>query len=124
MPAPKHQPPSRRRYAAAHPTIGVHCDRETYDALIALRERSGRSFGQLVRQGLGAVERDIAEVEAREAAARERGRREGYRQARSRYCLTAHCSACGRAIEIEAGTEMARAAIRAVAPWRHVDCPP
>jgi hypothetical protein len=59
MPEAGPQPPSRRRYAAAHPTVGVHCDWETYDALIALRERSGLSFGQLVRQALGAVAMDI-----------------------------------------------------------------
>jgi hypothetical protein len=77
MPEPKHQPPSRGRYAAAHPTIGVHCDRETYDALIALRERSGLSFGHLVRRALGAVAQDVAAIEA----ARARG---GSPSARSR----------------------------------------
>jgi hypothetical protein len=116
MPDAKRQPPSRRRYVAAHPTIGVHCDRETYDALIALRERSGLSFGELVRQALGAVEMDVASVE-------EVGRARGYRQAKARYCLTAPCSRCGQPIEIRAGSEMADAAVRAVSDWEHTQCP-
>jgi predicted DNA-binding protein len=120
--AGKHHPPSRRRYAAAHPTIGVHCDQETYARLSALRQRSGRSFGRLVRQSLGAVERDIAEVEAREAAARQRGRREGYRQAKALYCLTATCYLCGEPMEIRAGSEMAADAVRAVSDWGHGPC--
>jgi hypothetical protein len=107
MPESKHQPPSRRRYAAAHPTNGVHCDRETRDALIALRERSGLSFGQLVRQALGAVEMDIDTFE-------EEARVAGYGQAKARYCLTTPCIICGQPIEIRAGSEMADAAVRAV----------
>jgi hypothetical protein len=111
VPEAKHQPPSRRRYAAAHPTIGVHCDRKTYDALIALRERSGLSFGQLFRQALGVVTKDV------EAA---RGR--GYREAKARYCLTTPCSGCGKPMEILAGSKMAERAVRGVRRWRHHKC--
>jgi hypothetical protein len=116
VPEAKHQPPSRRRYAAAHPTIGVHCDRKTYDALTALRKRSGLSYGQLVRKALGAVEMNIATVEE-VATAR------GYWQAKARYCLRAPCSRCGQPIEIRAGSEMADAAVRAVSNWEHTQCP-
>jgi predicted DNA-binding protein len=120
--AAKRQPPSRQRYAATHPAFAVHCDQETYARLKALRERSGLSLGRLVRQALGAVEHDIAEVEAQEAAAMERGCREGYRQARARFRLTAPCCRCGRPIEIEAGSEMATAATYALRIWGHTDC--
>jgi hypothetical protein len=116
MPESKHQPPSRRRYATAHPTIGVHCvDREEHDALIALRDLSSLSLGQLVRQALGKVAMDVARVEAA-------GRARGYRQAKARYCLTTPCSVCGQPIEIRAGSEMAADAVRAVIGWGHGPC--
>jgi hypothetical protein len=116
MPESKHQPPSRRRYAATHPTIGVHCDQKTYEDLIALRERYGLSFGQFVRQALGKVAMDAAKVE-------EVGRARGYRQAKALYCLTSPCIICGQPIEIRAGSEMAHAAVRAVNDWEHTQCP-
>jgi hypothetical protein len=115
--AAKHQPPSRRRYAAAHPTIGVHCvDRKEYDELIALRERSGLSFGQLVRQALGAMAMDVATVE-------EVGRARGWRDAKALYCLTTPCRRCGQLMEIRPGSEMAEEAVRAVSDWEHTQCP-
>jgi hypothetical protein len=114
MPDATHQPPSRRRYAAAHPTIGVHCDRETYDALIALRERSGLSFAQLFRRALGVVEKDVAAIEA--------ARARGYWQAKARYCLTTPCCGCGQPIEILAGTEMEEKAVYASRGWGHSEC--
>ena len=115
MPEARHQPPSRRRYAATHPTIGVHCDRETYDALMALRERSGLSFGQLVRQALGALEMDIETVEDVATVV-------GYEQAAAQYRLRAPCSICGKPMDILAGSGMAAEAIRALRTWGHVPC--
>jgi hypothetical protein len=116
MPDAKHQPPSRRRYAATHPTIGVHCvDQKMYDDLIALRERSGLSLGQLVLQALGKVAMDVAKVEFV-------GRARGYWQAKARYCLTTPCSGCGQPLEILPGSELADEAVRAVRAWGHIEC--
>jgi hypothetical protein len=115
VPEAKHQPPSRRRYAAAHPTIGVHCDRKTYDDLIALRERSGLSLGQLVRQALGKVAMDVATVEAVTGA-------RGYREAKAEYCLITPCCRCGQPMEILAGSDLADEAVGALRTWRHIEC--
>jgi hypothetical protein len=115
MPEARHQPPSRRRYAATHPTIGVHCDRETYDALISLRERSGLSFSQLVRQALGAVEMDIETVEDVATVV-------GYEEAAAQYRLRTPCSVCGKPMEILAGSEMAAEAVRSLRNWGHGPC--
>jgi hypothetical protein len=116
----KVQPPSRVRYAADHPTIGVHIPTATYEKLLELRKRSGMSFGQLVLQALGVVEMDIAEVEAN---AFERGRRSGYAAARSVYRLTAPCCVCLEPMEVEPGSDLAKAAVAAVVHWGHEACP-
>jgi hypothetical protein len=63
-------PPSRLRYEAAHPTVGVHCDVETKARLVALRDATGLSLGALVKQALGVLERDVD-------TARRIGRRQG-----------------------------------------------
>ena len=120
-----HQPPSRARYAAQHPTIGVHCDRETYQRLVALRERSGLSLGQLVKQELSVVEKDIETVRTRAyAEGLEAGRRAGWTHARRLYRLTYACSVCQGLIAIEAGSEEAKVATAAVVAggWAHDEC--
>ena len=55
----KHQSPSRLRYNAAHRTLGVHVSLPAYERLVALREASGLSFGQLVLATLGDVEVEV-----------------------------------------------------------------
>jgi hypothetical protein len=124
--AKRHQPPSRTRYAAEHPTIGVHCDRETYQRLVALRERSGLSLGQLVKQELGVAEEDIDTVRERAyAEGFEAGRKAGWTQARSLYRLTYACSVCRGPIAIESDSEQAKIATMALTAqgWHHVQCP-
>jgi hypothetical protein len=86
-----------------------------YDDLIALRDLSGLSLGQLVLQDLGKVAMDVAKVEAV-------GRARGYRQAKAQYCLTTPCCRCGQPMEILAGSEMAADAGRALRAWRHIEC--
>jgi hypothetical protein len=104
---PKRQPPSRARYQSDHPTIGVHVDLATHAKLIELRERSGLSFGQLVRRALGVVEHD---VEAAYEAAYSLGWADGEREGWSQAVLNFPCSVCGQPVEVRAGSEIARAA--------------
>ena len=122
MSKPNNQPPSRQRWAAAHPTIGVHVDVETYAKLVELRQRSGLSFSQLVRQTLGVVEMDVATVEG---SSFERGWEEGYAEAQARYALTIACSVCGQFEDIEADSEAGKVAAAALArlTWGHAKCP-
>jgi hypothetical protein len=123
--AKRHQPPSRARYATQHPTIGVHCDRDTYQRLVALRERSGLSLGQLVKQELGVLEKDIDTVRTRAyAEGLEAGRKAGYAHARSLYRPTYPCSICLGPVAIEPGSEEAKIAVAAVVEegWAHAEC--
>jgi hypothetical protein len=121
----KGQPPSRARYAAAHPTIGVHVDRDTYQRMVELRQQSGFSLGQLVRQALGVVEMDITTVmtRARDEGVAE-GRKVGYAEARARYRLTVDCSFCRKAVELAPGSPPAPSVAEAlaVAGWGHKQC--
>jgi hypothetical protein len=115
----KAPPPSRVRYAADHPTIGVHPDRETYAKLRELRERSGLSLGRLVQQALGVVEMDVAKVEA---TVFERGRRSGYAAAKVEYSLKVPCHVCGEPMQVRPLSEVTNAAARAGLRWGHEAC--
>ena len=113
----KHQSPSRRRYAAEHPTIGVHVDRPTHQRLIELRERSGLSLGQLVRRALGEIEEELDGVASRALQQGiDEGRRDGYSQgraagyaeARDAFRLTFPCAICRLPVVIPPGSGVAR----------------
>ena len=88
-------------YRAAHPTIGVHSpDRDTYERLLALRERTGLTFAQLVLGALGQLEIDLEKVQkAGYDRGWEAGWDDGYETARRRYLLTTPCSVCGLPME-------------------------
>jgi len=113
-------PPARARYAERHPAITVHLpDRETHARLIELRDRTGLSLGQLVRQTLGVVEKDIEDVYCH---AWEEGEREGWSQAEAHYRLAVACTVCHEPLEVTSGSPAAQAAASALAGWRHARC--
>jgi len=129
----RHQPPSRLRYAAQHPCIGVHVDVPTRDRLLELRRRSGLSFGQLVKQALGLLEKDVGSAwELGRKRGLEEGRQIGFvegrdaalAKARSAYLLTYPCSVCGEPVEILRGSDSAEAAVAALVEdrWAHGRC--
>ena len=142
MTARRHVPPSRLRYDAAHPTVAVHCDLETKARLIALRDATGLSLGELVKQALELLERDVESarrdgfnkglVEGRRAgreegrtAGLEEGRKAGFAEAVRRYRITYPCGRCGKLIAVEVGSEEASEARQALidARWGHRECP-
>jgi hypothetical protein len=120
MSAVRHQPPSRLRYAAAHPTIGVHVDSSDYERLLALRKRAGVSFAQLVLRALGEVELQVdaavkvgqsAGYRAGKTAGRQEGYKAGFAAAAKKYQLVAHCARCGKGIVIEARSQLGEVAV-------------
>ncbi len=130
----KKRSPSRARYAAAHPSITIHFDLETHSRLVALRDSSGQSLNQLVRQALGALERHVETIleqgrrrgaeEGRTVGYRE-GLKAGYAKAVAMYRLTYPCSTCHRPLEILPGEDDARRVLSVLADeeWGHQPCP-
>jgi hypothetical protein len=84
------------------------------------RARSGLSFGQLFREGLGLVESKIATKEA----AFEESFDAGYAEVKKRYGLILPCPVCGEAEAVEAESVLGKAAIAALvqAGWGHRGC--
>jgi Ribbon-helix-helix protein, copG family len=127
--AKRHQPPSRLRYEAANPVIGVRLDRATYERLLKLREETGLSFGALFRDALGVVEKDVEVIRQHARAegveiGRKIGRNEGYKEAVAKYGIMYLCSDCGEEIKLLAGSKSAAAASEALTElgWGHASC--
>lgn len=76
LPTKKHRAPARGRYDATHPALTVHFDLETYAQVVELSQRSGLTSSEVVRRGLGAVERSVDAVLAR---GHEQGVQEGHK---------------------------------------------
>lgn len=75
QPTTKRRAPTRVRYDATYPALTVHFDLETYAQVVELSKRSGLTRSQVVRRGLGAVERNVDAVLAR---GHEQGVQEGH----------------------------------------------
>jgi Ribbon-helix-helix protein, copG family len=139
--ARRHVPPSRLRYEATHPTVAVHCDVETKARLVALREATGLSLGELVKQALGLLERDVdvarqigladGRAEGRSLGVEEGhvvGEAEGYNlgfaEADARYRVCYPCAVCGSLISILVDSAEAKVMVKALvdARWAHAAC--
>jgi predicted DNA-binding protein len=49
----RHQPPAKIRYNQTHPTVSIRVSQDLYDRLKELREKSGKSLGDILREALG-----------------------------------------------------------------------
>lgn len=109
----RHQPPSRIRYNRTHPTVSIRVSADLYDKLKDLREKSGKSLGDILREAL-----------RKQAPTVQKAFENGYSKAREEFGVTYACSACGRLMQVRSLDEK-----RAIADymrnygWRHVSCP-
>ena len=122
--APRHEAPTRRRYAAAHPGHTVRLQPGPDAKVAAIRERLGVSFNGGVNIAIDGL--DDAALEAIHThgyqqgylegfkAGRAQGRAAGYAEAKRIYCLTFHCPLCGQPVELRAGDVLARLALMTV----------
>ena len=110
------QPPSRARYEQSHPVISFRVNREVYQRLQELLQKSGKSIGDLFREALG--------VQAASAGnAHQKGYTKGYEDAKGRYLVTYRCSVCGQIIEMTTANEKAAAAqLMREDKWAHGAC--
>jgi hypothetical protein len=146
MRAARHRTPSRVRYAAAHPTIGIHVDVATRARFEALREKTGLSYTQLILTALGELELDVdaarsrgwndAHEEVVEESylegysdgydeGHENGEHEGYLRGLDADRVTYSCARCGKDLMLWPGGADADAAVARLQQerWRHDDPP-
>ncbi len=106
------KPPSRIRYDAEHPTESVRVTRELYNQLDDLREKSGKSLGDILRE---AVKVQTPMTEKAYAS--------GYQDARRKYAVVYQCAVCGEDITITSEKEKQSAAGHMMEDeWRHSTC--
>ena len=109
-------PPSRVRYEQHNPTVSVRVSREMYDRLKALREQSGKSLGDILREALG-----VQEPATR--AAYSRGHRKGCADTEKLYRVDFRCSVCNGRLTIDDDTsKRAAAEYMRENGWAHSSC--
>ena len=112
----RHVPPSRIRYEQANPTVSARVPLELHDRLKSMREQSGKSLTDVLKQALAfqepSVKRSYRQGLSRGKAESERIFRVDYR-----------CKVCGGTLTVTSEEEK-----RAVAQymrdhgWAHITC--
>ena len=88
MPKGKHKPPSRIKYDSSHPTVCCRVSRGLYDKLTEVRENDGKSFVDILREGLGV-----------QKSGSTKSREEGFaagKVAALKWVALGRCSQCGK----------------------------
>ena len=115
--APKRRvPPARSRYERRNPTISIRVSRDIRDRLQQLRERSGKSLGDILREAL-----DVQEPAA--GAAYRRGYMNGRTSAEKIFRVDYRCSVCnGRLTIVRDTAKRAAATYMRENGWAHASC--
>ena len=108
----KHVPPSRIKYESEHPTVSIRVSQEVYEGLWALRETSGKSWGDVLREAL-----DQQLPSAKNAY------ENGFNKAKKKYAVEYKCSICGGDIALTSD-EAKKAAAQYMREhgWHHCSC--
>jgi hypothetical protein len=108
----KHQPPAKIKYDKSHPTVSVRVDQELKNKLDEIKEISGKSVGDILREAV--------EVQMRST---KKARTLGFTQGRLTYGVEYKCAVCGGTIWIDTSEEKKAAAqYMREHGWRHGDC--
>ena len=106
-------PPSRERYDLLHPTVSARVTQQLYKELMDLRQGTGKSLGDILREALG-----------KQAPSAKNAYRKGYEDARLKYAVTYKCSKCGgNRIMGSDNEKTAAAAYMREHGWHHHSCP-
>ena len=112
----KHVPPSRLRYEYENPTVSVRVSRQLFEELRALKARSGKGVGDVLREAIGAQAATVGD-------AYQHGFRDGSRRTMAQYRVDYRCSGCGGTLTVTAKAEkQAVAAYMREHGWKHRDC--
>ena len=115
--APKRSvPPARSRYEQRNPTISIRVSTDIRDRLQQLRERSGKSLGDILREALDVQEPATAKAYRQGFV---KGRAEGEKIFRVDY----RCGVCnGRIPIVHDATKRAVATYMRENGWVHASC--
>lgn len=115
--------PSRVRYEQGHPTISCRIPRELYDSLRKAKSTGGRSFADILKIGLGALEVQARKEEELVKRGYSIGYKKGYAEAESVFKVTYPCNVCRRPLTVTSQEE--KEAIRGYMRengWGHTAC--
>ena len=117
-------PPSRIKYENSHPTVSCRVSKEIYDMLTDSKKVDGKSFADILKIGLGIVEKGDKKLDEQKKLSWGEGFKKGYAEAEFCYKVTYPCSKCGRTIEVKSREE--KLAIQKFIKerrWSHYKCP-
>jgi len=108
----KHQPPSKIKYNQSHPTVSIRVSQELYDELKDLREKSGKSLGDILREAVG-----------QQASTVHKAFERGFAKARQTFEVTYRCVVCGGVLQVNSEKEkQAIAQYMKEHSWMHTSC--
>lgn len=108
----KQPPPSKIKYDKSHPTISIRVSQDLKKQLDEIREMSGKSIGDILREAVGAQSKSIKNAWNHSRSL-----------AKSIYGVTYKCSVCGGNMLIESNDEKKAAALyMREHGWHHGGC--
>lgn len=108
----KHQPPAKIKYDKSHPTVSVRVDQELKNKLDEIKEISGKSVGDILREAV-----------AVQAASAKSAYANGYSKAKKDWGVTYKCSICGGTMWLHSPQEKKEAAqYMKEHGWAHREC--
>lgn len=108
----KHQPPAKIKYDKTHPTISIRVSQELKKQLAEVKETSGKSVGDILREAVGVQSKSAKSSWMR-----------GHSYAKTIYGVWYKCSVCGGSILISTDDEKKAAAkLMREAGWHHGSC--
>ena len=112
----RHVPPSRIRYEQSHPTVTFRISTELRTRLERLEEKTGKSCSQLLKEGLGLIEREVGQPY-------DQGWCEGYAEALGLFDVP--CARCGEPLVLDGRGDgrVRNRLLEVFRQWQHVECP-
>lgn len=108
----KKQSPSKIKYDKSHPVVSVRVTQTLFNQLKELKDLSGKSLGDILREGLKQQTPSVKNAYQR-----------GYQAGKVRYAVNYKCSVCGGNIVV--GSENEKKEIAGYMRgdgWGHEDC--
>jgi len=105
-------PPSKIKYDKSHPTISIRVSQDLKEQLDEIREKSGKSIGDILREAVGVQSKSVKNAW-----------NVGHSAAKIKYGVWYKCSVCGGNILIESDNEKKAAGkLMREHGWQHGKC--